>query len=58
MNMILSLLSYIAAHYMEIAAAISAVCAALIALFLMIPGEQPEKALQSVVDFLSKFSKK
>jgi hypothetical protein len=39
-------------------AAVNAVLLALIALCLMIPGEQPEKALQSAVDFLSKFSKK
>lgn len=31
---------------------------ALIALFLLIPGPQPEKFLQSCVDFLSRFSKK
>lgn len=30
----------------------------IIALSLMIPGEQPEKFLQKVVDFLAKFSKK
>lgn len=39
-------------------AAINAVLVALIALFLLIPGEQPEKALQGVVDFIAKFSKK
>lgn len=32
--------------------------AAVIAIALVIPGEQPEKFLQSIVDFLSKFSKK
>jgi hypothetical protein len=31
---------------------------AIIAIALIIPGEQPEKFLQSCVDFLSKFSKK
>lgn len=31
---------------------------AVIAIALVIPGEQPEKFLQSVVDFLAKFSKK
>lgn len=29
-----------------------------IGIALIIPGEQPEKALQAVVDFLTKFSKK
>lgn len=38
--------------------AITAILSAVIALCLLIPGEQPEKALQGVVDFLSKFSKK
>lgn len=31
---------------------------ALIAIALVIPGEQPEKFLQSVLDFITKFSKK
>lgn len=31
---------------------------ALIAVSLLIPGEQPEKALQKVVDLLSKYSRK
>lgn len=35
-----------------------AILSALIALFLVIPGEQPEKTLQAIVDFLAKFSKK
>jgi hypothetical protein len=39
-------------------AAFVAVLTALIGFFMLIPGEQPEKALQAVVDFLSKFSKK
>lgn len=34
------------------------VLAAIIAVCLVIPGEQPEKFLQSAVDFLKKFSKK
>jgi hypothetical protein len=31
---------------------------ALVAISMAIPGDQPEKALQKAVDFLSKFSKK
>lgn len=38
--------------------AILAVLTALIALCMLIPGEQPEKALQGIVDFIAKFSKK
>lgn len=33
-----------------------AVMVALIALFVLIPGDQPEKALQAVVDFIAKIS--
>lgn len=36
--------------------AVVAVLSAMIALALLIPGDQPEKALQSAVDFLKKFS--
>lgn len=38
--------------------ALDAVILALIALFLLIPGEQPEKALRSVAALLEKISKK
>lgn len=38
--------------------AVDAVILALIALFLLIPGEQPEKFLKGVADFLAKFSRK
>lgn len=37
---------------------VEALLLAVVAIALMIPGEQPEKALQSIVDFLKKFSKK
>jgi hypothetical protein len=42
----------------SVLAAVIALLVALVAMFLAIPGEQPEKALQSAVDFLSKFSRK
>lgn len=38
--------------------AIGGVVSALIVLALIIPGEQPEKTLQKIADFLAKFSKK
>ncbi len=41
-----------------IVAAVNAVLMALVALFLLIPGAQPEAALQKIVDFLAKFSSK
>lgn len=37
---------------------VSGVLVALIALFAVIPGEQPEKALQKVVDLIQKLSRK
>lgn len=58
MDNILNIFSYIAQNWSEILNAVVAVLTALIALFLFIPGNQPEKTLQAVVDFLKKFSKK
>lgn len=42
----------------EILGYVVSALSALIAVGLMIPGDFPEKQLQGVVDFLSKFSKK
>jgi hypothetical protein len=42
----------------EIVSAVVALLSGVTALALLIPGEQPEKALQGVVEFLKKFSKK
>lgn len=38
--------------------AVTALLTAVIAICQLIPGDQPEKTLQGIVDFLSKFSKK
>lgn len=38
--------------------ALTALCAALIAVFSLIPGEQPEKFLRGVLDVLTRFSRK
>lgn len=38
--------------------AIAGILGALIVLFMLIPGEEPEGTLQKIVDFISKFSKK
>lgn len=51
-------LSFIAQNLFPILGAIHAVILALIGLFMLIPGEQPEKSLQAVASFLGKFSKK
>ena len=42
----------------SIISAVMALLSGVIAIALLIPGEQPEKALQGVVEFLKKFSKK
>jgi hemerythrin-like domain-containing protein len=38
--------------------AIMLLLSAVILIAMMIPGEQPEKTLQAIVDFIKKFSKK
>lgn len=38
--------------------AVQGILMGVIAISIMIPGDQPEKFLQSIVDFVSKFSKK
>lgn len=50
--------SWLVAMGPEIISAIVALLSGVIAIALLIPGEQPEKALQGAVDFLKKFSKK
>ena len=38
--------------------ALSGLLSALIGVFMLIPGEQPEKALRGVVEFIARFSRK
>lgn len=49
---------FIYEHYQEILGSLSALLLAFIGVFSMIPGDQPEKTLQKIVDFIAKFSKK
>ena len=56
MEKILEILNWAIASGPNMIAALLAVMVALIAFFSLIPGEQPEKALQGIVDFLAKFS--
>jgi hypothetical protein len=49
---------WLMANWMELLAAIILALNGLIAVALIVPGEQPEKALMSVVNFISKFSRK
>ena len=50
--------NYVVANYQVIISAVVALITGVIAVALLIPGEQPEKALQAVLDFLKKFSLK
>lgn len=58
MDAVLEILQWLLANYQPILSALVAALLALIALFLLIPGEQPEKFLQGIVDFLKKLSLK
>ena len=58
MEQIVSVIGFISLNYQAIIAAVMALLTGIIAVELLIPGEQPEKTLQAIVDFLSKFSKK
>lgn len=58
MEQVLALLQVLLEKGPVYIAALVAVLSALIGLFLLIPGEQPEKSLQAIVDFLAKFSAK
>lgn len=58
MDQILEWLKWAIESGPNLIAAVVAVLAALIALFLLIPGDQPEKFLQGILDFLKKFSLK
>lgn len=55
---IAGIIGYLAANGASIVAAVNGALGGLIGVCLLIPGDQPEKALQGIVDFLSKFSKK
>lgn len=49
---------FMAMQWMEWVIAIESLMASLIMLFMLIPGDQPEKTLQKILDIMSKFSKK
>lgn len=58
LEMIMQAVAWATANGPQFVTAVNAVLLAVIALCMMIPGEQPEKFLQGIVDFLSKLSKK
>jgi hypothetical protein len=58
METVMAIFNFIMANYQAILAAVVAILGGVIAICMMIPGPQPEAALQKVVEFLSKFSRK
>jgi len=58
MTDILKMVQWIATEGPVIVSAVVGVLTALIGLCMLIPGEQPEKALQKIVDLIARFSKK
>lgn len=58
MDTLMIIFNFIMTNYPAILSGVTAVLTGVIAISMIIPGEQPEKALQGIVDFLSKFSKK
>lgn len=45
-------------NWLEILGAANTIIVALIAIFALIPGDQPEKALRAVAAFIARFSRK
>jgi hypothetical protein len=58
MQTAIDIFGWLALNWQALLAGVNGVFAALIVICLLIPGEQPEKFLQAIVDFLAKFSKK
>ncbi len=58
MEALMKVVSFLMSHFDEIILALDALVAALIAVSLLIPNEQPQKAFRAIGDFLSKFSRK
>lgn len=54
----MNILNWLLSHWKDIIVAVNAILAALIGIFMLIPGDSPERHLQKVVDFLERFSRK
>lgn len=52
----MEVIQYLMANWAVIISAIVGLLASMLVIALLIPGEQPDKFLQSAVDFLKKFS--
>lgn len=51
-------IAFLTENWVPLLAAIEALLGAIIAICMLIPGPQPEQFLQSVLDVLTKFSRK
>lgn len=58
MEAVMDFIQMLMANWEVIVASLVMIVNGLIAIALLIPGDQPERALQGVVDFLAKFSRK
>ena len=58
MEIINQIIAFVIANYGVILLSIISIFTGLIGIFMLVPGEQPEKFFQSCVDFLKKFSNK
>ena len=45
-------------NWLELIGAINGLLVALIAIFALIPGDQPEKTLRAIANFIGRFSRK
>jgi hypothetical protein len=58
METVVAIFTWIFTNYQTVISLVVGILTAIIALCLIIPGNEPETFLQKVVDFLAKFSKK
>jgi hypothetical protein len=58
METLLSIFKFIGANWDGLLGTITAIFVALIAFFQIIPGDQPEKTLYKIVEFIKKWSRK
>lgn len=54
----MAIVGWLGENWQNLVAGVAGLMAALTALFLFIPGEQPEKTFKAIGDFLEKFSAK
>jgi hypothetical protein len=58
MDTFAKIVQFVTEHGPDILTALVGILTGIMGIALLVPGEQPEKFLKSVIDFLSKFSRK